>query len=252
MGSAYPTIAADVISRYQKLLGKDVVFVTGSDEHGEKIATTAAGADKAPQDFVDAIVDQFKDLWGKMDIKYDSFIRTTDAKHEAIVRQFFQRVWDKGDIYKKDYSGHYCVGCEAYLGDDEMETVDGVEHVCKIHRKPAELRREENYFFRLSKYQQALEKLFLDRPDFVQPSYRFNEVKKWVEAGVPDFSISRSTISWGIPVPNDPEQVILNYVSIYHYMCPHTTICVSSYYYICVLMLLYMCPQYRCPTTPSR
>jgi methionyl-tRNA synthetase len=208
MGSAYPTIAADVISRYQKLLGKDVVFVTGSDEQGEKIATTAAGADKAPQDFVDAIVDQFKDLWGKMDIKYDSFIRTTDPKHEAIVRQFFQRVWDKGDIYKKDYSGHYCVGCEAYLGDDEMETVDGVEHVCKIHRKPAELRREENYFFRLSKYQQALEKLFLDRPDFVQPSYRFNEVKKWVEAGVPDFSISRSTISWGIPVPNDPEQVI--------------------------------------------
>jgi len=100
------------------------------------------------------------------------------------------------------------VGCEAYLGDDEMDTIDGVEHACKIHRKPAELRREENYFFRLSKYQSALENLFRDQPQFVQPNYRFNEVKKWVEAGVPDFSISRSTISWGIPVPNDPDQVI--------------------------------------------
>ena len=208
MGSAYPTIAADVISRYQKLQGKDVTFITGSDEHGEKIATTAEGADKAPKEFCDGIVGEFEDLWRKLSIRYDSFVRTTDEKHEAIVREFFQRVWDKGDIYKKDYTGHYCVGCEAYLGDDEMETVDGVEHVCKIHRKPAELRQEENYFFRLSKYQKPLEALFESRPDFVRPAYRYNEVKKWVEAGVPDFSISRSTISWGIPVPGDAEQVI--------------------------------------------
>lgn len=208
MGSAYPTMAADVLAQFQRMQGREAVFITGSDEHGEKIATTATQNGKENQEFVDGIVGEFKDLWQKLDIKYDSFIRTTSPEHEAIVKEFFQRVWDKGDIYKKDYSGRYCVGCEAYLGDDEMETIDGVEHCCKIHRKPAEERSEENYFFRLSAYQEKLEQLFKDRPDFVQPSWRFNEVKGWVDKGVPDFSISRSTISWGIPVPNDPDQVI--------------------------------------------
>jgi len=208
MGSAYPTMAADVLAQYQRMRGREAVFVTGSDEHGEKIATTAASNNKENQEFVDGMVGEFKDLWEKLGIRYDSFVRTTDPKHEAVVRDFFQRVSDNGDIYKKDYSGRYCVGCEAYLGDDEMETIDGVEHCCKIHRKPCEERTEENYFFRLSKYQGALEKLFEDRPDFVQPAWRFNEVKGFVDKGVPDFSISRSTISWGIPVPNDPDQVI--------------------------------------------
>eukprot|EP00291_Cryptomonas_curvata_P012457 CAMPEP_0172178066 /NCGR_PEP_ID=MMETSP1050-20130122/15811_1 /TAXON_ID=233186 /ORGANISM="Cryptomonas curvata, Strain CCAP979/52" /LENGTH=555 /DNA_ID=CAMNT_0012850707 /DNA_START=393 /DNA_END=2056 /DNA_ORIENTATION=+ len=208
MGSAYPTIAADVLSRYFRLKGKETVFITGSDEHGEKIATTAASNEKNPQEFVDGIVGEFKGLWKELDISYDRFIRTTGGTHQAIVSEFFQRVKDKGDIYKKEYSGHYCVGCEAYLGDDEMEQVGEEKHVCKIHRKPAQLRQEENYFFRLSRYQQDLERLFEEQPDFVQPSFRFNEVKQWVKSGVPDFSISRSTITWGIPVPGDPSQVI--------------------------------------------
>lgn len=208
MGSAYPTMAADVIARYQKLAGRDPIFICGSDEHGEKIATTAADKGQEPKEFVDNIVSQFKALWKDLGIEYDSFIRTTDDKHEAIVREFFQRVWDKGDIYKKNYEGRYCVGCEAYLSEEEMETIDGKEHCCKIHRKPAELRKEENYFFRLSKYQEDLENLFKEKPEFVQPSYRFNEVKQWVKAGVPDFSISRATIKWGIPVPEDNSQVI--------------------------------------------
>lgn len=131
MGSAYPTIAADVIARYQRLTGRRVRFLTGTDEHGEKIALAAAAQNLSPQQHCDSIVAAYKSLWSELDIAYDGFIRTTDSQHEGLVQEVLQRVWDKGDIYKAAYSGWYCVDCEEYKGEDEMDA----EHNCPTHRR---------------------------------------------------------------------------------------------------------------------
>eukprot|EP00931_Biecheleriopsis_adriatica_P087979 TRINITY_DN62381_c0_g1_i1.p1 TRINITY_DN62381_c0_g1~~TRINITY_DN62381_c0_g1_i1.p1 ORF type:complete len:656 (+),score=131.93 TRINITY_DN62381_c0_g1_i1:29-1969(+) len=205
IGSAYPAIAADVMARYAKLRGADNHFVTGMDEHGEKIAKTADGKGKSPQQLVDAHAADFQALWEMLRVQPDHFARTTLDKHKEIVNEMWQRCLAKGDIYKKDYTGWYCVGCEAYLDEDEMEG----DHICKIHQKKAEKRSEENYFFRLSKYWDDVRKLVENNPDFILPTTRRSQVLAWLhEDNKRDFSISRASTSWGIPVPGDDSQVI--------------------------------------------
>lgn len=204
MGSAYPTIAADAAARFQRLQGKEVRFVTGTDEHGEKIAEAAKARGMQPQEHCDSVVEEYRSLWTQLDISYDSFIRTTDKRHEVLVEQLLQRVWDKGDIYKAKYEGWYCVGCEEYKQDDEIDA----QHNCPVHCKPCVHREEENFFFRLSSYQQQLETLLKDNPQFVYPASRRNEVLGWVQGGVRDFSISRAATEWGIKFPQDPKQTV--------------------------------------------
>ncbi len=205
IGSAYPTIATDAIARFQRMRGVEVRFITGSDEHGQKIQRTAEANNRTPQAHCDEIVGAFKALWERLDIKYDRFIRTTDKRHAAIVREFFQRVWEKGDIYLSQQKGYYCVSCEEFK--DEKDLLEGKR--CNIHiTKEVEWRDEENYFFRLSNYQTALEALYTDRPDFIQPESRRNEVINFVKQGLRDFSISRVNFDWGFPVPEDPNHVI--------------------------------------------
>ncbi|XP_062003200.1 methionine--tRNA ligase, chloroplastic/mitochondrial isoform X1 [Rosa rugosa] len=204
MGSAYTTIAADAIARFQRLLGKRVIFITGTDEHGEKIAAAAAANNSAPAQHCDLISQSYITLWKNLDIGYDKFIRTTDPKHEAIVKEFYSRVLDNGDIYRADYQGLYCINCEEYK--DEKELLEN--NCCPTHLKPCVARKEDNFFFALSKYQKRLEETLAKNPNFVQPSYRLNEVQSWIKSGLRDFSISRALVDWGIPVPNDSKQTI--------------------------------------------
>ena len=204
MGSAYPTIAADALARFNRLNGRRVTFITGTDEHGEKIALAAASRGMAPQEHCDDIVASYKKLWEALDISYDSFIRTTDAKHETLVKTVLERVWERGDIYKAKYEGWYCVDCEEYKDEAEMDH----EKKCPVHRRACQERSEENYFFALSKYQAQLEKLLEENPEFVSPEARRNEVLGWVKEGLRDFSISRSAVQWGIPIPRDPAQTV--------------------------------------------
>ncbi|KEH44466.1 putative methionine--tRNA ligase [Medicago truncatula] len=204
MGSAYSTIAADAIARFQRLLGKKVIFITGTDEHGEKIATAALAQGSTPTDHCNLISQAYKTLWNDLDISYDKFIRTTDSKHEAVVKEFYSRVLANGDIYRADYEGIYCVSCEEYK--DEKELLEN--NCCPIHLKPCVSRKEDNYFFALSKYQKSLEEILNKNPNFVQPSFRLHEVQTWINSGLRDFSISRASVDWGIPVPSDKTQTI--------------------------------------------
>ncbi len=205
IGSAYTTIAADVLARFQRLRGRDVLLVTGTDEHGQKIQRAAEAAGYSPQEHCDRVVAGFQDLWDRLNIRYDRFIRTTDPRHSAIVREFFQRVWDQGDIYTNQQQGWYCVACEEFK--EERELLEG--NRCAIHtNQVVEWRDEPNYFFRLSRYQSALEDLYATQPDFIQPEIRRNEVLSFVSQGLKDFSISRVNVQWGIPVPTDPAQTL--------------------------------------------
>ncbi|MCU0525316.1 MAG: methionine--tRNA ligase [Elainella sp. Prado103] len=205
IGSAYTTIAADVVARFQRLQGRSVRMVTGTDEHGQKIQRTAEAAGRLPQEHCDLIAQEFEALWQKLNIQVDSFVRTTDPRHEAIVKEFFQRVWEKGDIYLGQQQGWYCVSCEEFK--EERDLLDG--HRCPLHpNKEVEWRDEQNYFFRLSSYQDQLEQLYVAQPNFIQPESRRNEVLNFVAQGLQDFSISRVNLDWGIPVPPDPNHTI--------------------------------------------
>ncbi|KAL6526573.1 Methionine--tRNA ligase, chloroplastic/mitochondrial [Orobanche gracilis] len=221
MGSAYTTIAADAIARFQKeankhnvlyaesvklqrLLGNEVIFITGTDEHGEKIASSAAANGSGTSEHCDLISQAYKSLWTELNISYDKFIRTTDPNHEAIVKEFYSKVVANGDIYCADYDGLYCVNCEEYK--DEKELLDN--NCCPMHLNQCVRRKEVNYFFALSKYQKRLEQFLAENPEFVQPSFRLNEVQGWIKRGLRDFSISRASMNWGIPVPNDANQTI--------------------------------------------
>ncbi len=205
IGSAYTTIVADAIARWQRLQGKDVLFITGTDEHGLKIQRTAEAKGIDPQLHCDAIVTSFQQLWHKLNIQYDRFSRTTSPNHAEIVKQFFQRVWDRGDIYLDRQQGWYCVACEEFK--EKRELVNG--HHCAIHlNKEAEWRDEQNYFFQLSKYQQQLEEFYQKNPEFIQPETRRNEVLNFVKQGLQDFSISRVNVPWGFPLPVDPSHTI--------------------------------------------
>lgn len=205
VGSAYTTIAADVLARFWRLQGKSVLLITGTDEHGQKIQRAAEQAGHSPQEHCDQIVAGFKSLWQQLGIKHDRFIRTTDPRHEAIVKEFFQRVWDQGDIYLGRQEGWYCVSCEEFK--EERDLLD--DHYCPVHpNRQAEWRDEQNYFFRLSRYQKQLEALYTERSNFIQPEIRRNEVLNFVQQGLQDFSISRVNLDWGIPVPVDPAHTL--------------------------------------------
>ena len=196
LGSAYTTLACDAIARYQRLRGESVVFITGCDEHGQKIQRTAEAAGLTPQAHCDQISEGYRELWQRWQISNDRFIRTTDPRHQALVTQFFGRVEANGDIVEGRQQGWYCVACEEFK-DDPHEASDPE---CPIHRKPLEWRDEVNLFFRLSRYQQQIEEL-IQRPGFIAPESRRREVQNFVAQGLRDFSISRVNLPWGIPVP---------------------------------------------------
>ncbi len=205
IGHAYTTMAADTIARWQRLQQRDVLLITGTDEHGQKIERTAIAAGVDPQTHCDRIVARFDELWGKLDIQYDRFSRTTAPNHQIIVKEFFQRVWERGDIYQGTQQGWYCVSCEEFKEERDLLA----DKHCPLHpSKQVEWRDETNYFFRLSKYQHQLEALYAKHPDFILPISRRNEVLKFVEQGLQDFSISRINVEWGIPLPIDPQQTI--------------------------------------------
>ncbi|MBW4649685.1 MAG: methionine--tRNA ligase [Kastovskya adunca ATA6-11-RM4] len=205
IGSAYTTMAADAIARFERLRGKSVLLITGTDEHGQKIQRTAENRGLNPQEHCDQVAAGFEELWQKLNIQYDRFSRTTSSRHQAIVNEFFQRVWENGDIYMGQQKGWYCVACEEFKEERELLS----EHHCPLHPNlTTEWRDEQNYFFKLSKYQSQLEALYQERPDFIQPEIRRNEVLSFVKQGLQDFSISRVNLDWGFAIPVDPKHTI--------------------------------------------
>ncbi|NPA16041.1 MAG: methionine--tRNA ligase [Deferribacteres bacterium] len=216
IGHAYTTVAADVIARYKRAKGYDVFFLTGTDEHGQKIEKSAKEKGLSPKELADKVVVNFKKLWEKFNISYDHFIRTTDDYHERCVQEIFEKLYKQGDIYLGEYEGWYCTPCESFWSKSQL--ID--EKFCPDCRREVERVKEESYFFRLSKYQDALLKFYEENPDFVKPKTRMNEIISFVKQGLNDISISRTTFRWGIPVPFDPKHVIyvwfdalFNYIS---------------------------------------
>ncbi len=216
IGHAYTTVAADVLARWRRLNGDRVFFLTGTDEHGQKVAQAAADRGVDPQRHVDEINPRWHDMNRLLRISNDDFIRTTDPRHTKRVQEFMQRLYDRGDLYTATYTGPYCVRCEGYYTIEEL--LDG--GLCPIHRKPVERLEQENWFFRLSRYADALLDLYDRHPDFVRPAARLNEVRSFVAAGLDDISASRSAFDWGVPVPWEPGHVfyvwfdaLLNYIT---------------------------------------
>ena len=204
IGSAYTTIACDCIARYKRLQGFDVCFLTGTDEHGQKIFKAAKEKNMQPQEHCDFISNKFIELWQLLNIKFDKFSRTTSKKHDIIVQEFFKTVLKTGDIYESDYEGLYCEGCEDFK--TEKELLEG--NLCPVHKLKVQDYKEKNYFFALSKYQDKLTKFLDENPGFIQPQYRKNEVLGWIKEGLKDFPISRQSVTWGIPIPDDTKQTI--------------------------------------------
>ncbi|MCX6574435.1 MAG: methionine--tRNA ligase, partial [Candidatus Aminicenantes bacterium] len=215
IGHAYTTVIADALARFQKLAGKDVFFLTGTDEHGQKIEKAAAEKGLTPKALADSVVGRAQDLWKALDISYDLFIRTTMDFHEKGVQKLFQMLLDKGDIYKGEYKGWYCVSDENFLSDDVPLGAGGVK-TCPDCGKKASLVSEETYFFRLSAYQDRLLKLYEDHPEFVRPQSRLNEVASFVRGGLKDLSITRTTVKWGVPVPGDPKHTVYVWFDALH------------------------------------
>jgi methionyl-tRNA synthetase len=218
LGHAYEKIATDVMARFQRLLGKEVFFLTGTDEHGTKVEKTAKTRGVTPKQHTDELVEEFKKAWEYLNLTYDRFIRTTDADHYAVVERLWRTMLAKGDIEKRAYQGLYCYGCEKFVTERDLNEAGE----CPLHDRKPDVVEEENYFFKLSKYKQALESLIkgenftppgwtrsIQRTDFVLPAFRAEEVLKMLE-DLEDISVSRhqSSVSWGIPVPDDAEQVI--------------------------------------------
>ncbi len=217
IGHAYTTIAADTIYRLKRMQGQDVVLTTGTDEHGQKIERAAAAAGKSPKEFTDVISGEFKQLWADLGLHIDRFQRTTNKSHAAVVRDLFERCLKNGHIYKGSYTGQYCVFDELYVTDAQPGDP------CPDCGRPTETVTEENYYFRLSAFQERLLELYDKQPDFVLPETRRNEVLTFVKGGLQDLSISRTTIKWGIPVPNDEKHVfyvwfdaLATYISAVH------------------------------------
>ena len=202
VGSAYTTLVADTVARFKRMQGYNVAFLTGTDEHGENIARAAAKAGISPKELVDRNSAIFRALWDELGIGYTHFIRTTSADHLRAVRRLLLRARDAGYVYKSFYQGRYCVHDNLYV-TDSSEPAD-----CPLCGRPAELVSEENYFFKLSAFQDRLMKLYQDQPDFIRPPFRRNEILRWVETGLRDISVSRKTVKWGLPWPDDPEHVI--------------------------------------------
>jgi len=209
LGTLYTSVMADVVRRWQKLLGKKTFMLTGTDEHGQKIAQAAEKVGKDPQTFVDGFIDAYKNVWGLYDIKYDHFIRTTDKTHVQVVQDWIKMLQEKGDIYKDRYEGWYCVPDEFFLTDTEAENKKkgDTPPICPQCKRETVWLSEECYFFKLSKYQDKLLQFYKDNPDFITPRERANEVISFVKSGLKDLSISRTTITWGVPFPGDEKHV---------------------------------------------
>ncbi len=204
IGNTYEIVLSDAIARFKRLQGYDVYFQTGTDEHGEKIEIKARDAGVSPKEFVDDVSSQIKDIWDIMNTSYDKFVRTTDENHERVVQHIFKYMYDKGDIYKGEYSGLYCTPCESFWTESQL--VDGK---CPDCGRDVEKKCEEAYFFRLSKYQDQLEKYINEHPDFIQPVARKNEmINNFIKPGLQDLCVSRTSFSWGIPVDFDPKHVV--------------------------------------------
>ena len=205
IGHAYTTIVTDVFVRYRKLFGEETYFLTGTDEHGQKIAESAQAANLKPQEFVDRMTAEFRDMWPHLQIQQDQFIRTTDAFHKSAVQAVLQKIYDQGEIYLKDYEGLYCVGCERFLDQEELTE----EGNCPDHQKPPQVRQEKNYFFRMSAYQEWLIGLLQENKDLVLPARYRNELLSFLKAPLQDLCISRpkSRLEWGIDLPFDNDFV---------------------------------------------
>ena len=202
LGHAYTTIAADILTRHHRQRGDETWFLTGVDEHADKVARVAAEQGLEPKEYADNIVGAWQELPQRLNAVNDFFIRTSDEGHKHFVQEFLQRIYDNGDVYQDVYAGLYCFGCEEFKTEDEL--VDGK---CSIHGTVPEWIEEKNWFFRLSAYQDRLLSLYDQRPDFVLPHFRYNEARSFIAGGLRDFSISRATQTWGVPIPWDPEQV---------------------------------------------
>lgn len=219
LGHAYSTIVADSLARFHRLSGDETFFLTGTDEHGDKIVQAAEKQGSTPQEYVDEISSMFRDLWPELNISNDDFIRTTEARHKKVVREILQKVYDSGDIYQSEYEGLYCTGCEQFLTEKDLDE----QGCCPDHKVKPEVIREKNYFFRMSKYQDWLKQHILDNPDFIRPERYRNEVLSMLDMGVlEDLCISRpkSRLTWGIELPFDEEYVtyvwfdaLINYIT---------------------------------------
>ncbi len=207
LGTAYEKITADVIARYKRLAGFDTHFLMGNDEHSQNVYRKARELGLDPLEYCDRMEHEFRNVWGKLEISFDDFIRTTDARHKAGVTALVTRIAEAGDIYEGYYEGWYCVSCEAFK--QEKDLVDGN---CPIHNVKPEWIREKNYFFRLSNYRERLAALFATEPSFLQPEVRRNEIVRLIEGGLEDISVSRAGQAWGVPLPADPSNVIYVWV----------------------------------------
>jgi methionyl-tRNA synthetase len=207
LGHAYTTIIGDALTRWHRLLGEDVKFLTGTDEHGLKIQQAAEAAGLDPQAFTDGIAPKFVEAWKRLNIANDDFIRTTEPRHKAAVAELLQRCYDAGDIELDVFEGLYCVPCELYYSEEDLVTIDGVENLCPIHHRPVEYFEEENYFFRLSRFEDRLLDWYAKHPTAMTPEHRGNEALGLIRGGLRDFSISRTSLEWGIPLPWDPKHV---------------------------------------------
>ncbi|HIS11514.1 MAG TPA: methionine--tRNA ligase [Candidatus Onthocola stercoravium] len=204
IGNTYEIVLADAIARFKRLKGYDVYFQTGTDEHGEKIEQKAKDAGVTPQEFVDDVANEIKRIWDIMNTSYDKFVRTTDKEHERRVQDIFNKMYEKGDIYKGEYKGLYCTPCESFWTESQL--VDGK---CPDCGREVQEKSEEAYFFRLSKYQERLEKHIEEHPEFIKPEARKNEmINNFIKPGLQDLCVSRSSFDWGIPVTIDPKHVV--------------------------------------------
>jgi len=221
LGHAYTTVVADVITRYHSMLGADTYFLTGTDEHGDKIERAAKKENLSPKEYVDKISGLFKDLWPELKVQNDDFIRTTQARHIQVVKAILQKIYDKGDIYFSEYEGLYCFGCERFYTEREL-----VEGKCPDHQTAPEVIKEANYFFKMSRYQEWLVEHISTHPDFIRPERYRKEVLSFLKEPLDDLCISRpkSRLNWGITLPFDNDFVtyvwfdaLLNYVSALGY-----------------------------------
>ncbi len=221
IGNSYTTVAADTMARYKRMCGYDVMMLTGTDEHGQKVERKAQEAGKTPKEFTDEIVADIKNIWEVLGIEYDKFIRTSDDYHVAAVQKIYQKLYDKGEIYKSEYEGHYCSPCESFWTESQL--VDGK---CPDCGRPVEKAKEESYFFRLSKYQDKLIDLLENNPSILQPEARAAEmINNFLKPGLKDLCVSRTTLKWGVELPFDPKHVayvwvdaLSNYINALGYM----------------------------------
>lgn len=204
IGHAYTTVAGDAMARYKRMRGFDVMYLTGTDEHGQKIQRKAEEIGVTPQKYVDDIVSGIKDLWSKLDISYDDFIRTTEERHKEIVEKVFAKLLEQGDIYLDQYEGWYCTPCESFFTERQLENGN-----CPDCGRPVEKVKEESYFFKMSKYADRLLQYYSENPEFIQPESRKNEmINNFIKPGLEDLAVSRTTFDWGVKVPGDPKHVI--------------------------------------------